>query len=377
MNILFSTTKQWNVGDEIILKGVRNLLARKIPRHTYLPWNRSPAIRPGNTFRDNSFDELRHSFSVVDYTIFAGSPEWSGPRVEPLLAALASSDARCSFIGIGSSSLHFHQSPALLRVLRHNTDAVTCRDRSTYDLLLNFVDEARLFLLPCPSIFYARTELPRSEIRVIGLNYQACATRWHSISPSEHESVLRLFHYLSEHFEIRVICNYIDDVVAAGRFFPKESLRYSPDYCDFQEFYGEVDAFVGTRVHGCMGALSHGLPSWLINHQGDLRRQGVVEQIPVLKELRQESPAEVLQQIKALPVEEAQRAFGQFKSETLTRYQPVLDLMTIQERPVSASSELLTSEKTFHLRSQGFFRLLQELPYHLGTKLKSRASRPK
>lgn len=370
MNILFTTTKQWNVGDEIILKGIRNLLTTRIPRHTLLPWNRSPAIRPGNSFLDNSFDELRHSFAAVDYTIFAGSPEWSGSRIEPLLNLLVNSDRRCSFLGIGSSSPTFKHSPSLRRVLQEHTDVVTCRDQCTYDLLKDLVEPSRLFLLPCPSIFYSTRFLPRDQIRILGLNYQATATKWHKIPSSEHELILKLFQGLAKVFEVRILCNYIDDVVAASEFFPREWLRYSPDLADFQDFYAEMDVVIGTRVHGCMGGFSNGLPAWLVNHSKNLRRKGVLEQIPALRELTNESPAQVAEIIHNTSLGDAQETIRSFKQATLEKYSPVLDLIhpTVSSRTLDTSSLLLNSSLEF--QTQKALRLLQEIPYHLASRLK-------
>ena len=370
MNILFTTTKQWNVGDEIILKGIRNLLSTRIPRHTLLPWNRSPAIRPGNSFRDNSFDELRHSFAAVDYTVFAGSPEWSGPRVEPLFNLLVESGRRCSFLGLGSSSPTFNCNRALRRVLQEHTDVVTCRDQCTHDLLKDLVDPSRLFLLPCPSTFYSTRFLPRDQIKVLGLNYQATATKWHKISHSEHAQILKLFHGLAQRFEVRILCNYIDDIVAASEFFPREWLRYSPDQADFQEFYAEMDVVIGTRVHGCMGGLSNGLPAWLVNHSNDMRRKGVLQQIPALRELTDESPAQVEEIIQQTNLSEVQETIRTFKQATLERYSPALDLIHPTVSPEVLNGTKLLPDSSLGLRTQKALRLLQELPYHLSSKMK-------
>lgn len=370
MNILFTTTKQWNVGDEFILKGIRNLLTTRIPRHTLLPWNRSPAIRPGNSFLDNSFDELRHSFAAVDYTVFAGSPEWSGPRVEPLLNLIVKSNRRCSFLGIGSSSPTFKYSRALRRVLQEHTDVVTCRDQSTHDLLKDLIEPSRLFLLPCPSIFYSTRFLPRDQIRILGLNYQATATKWHKIPSSEHALIVKLFQGLAEHFDVRILCNYIDDIVAASELFPREWLRYSPDQADFQEFYAEMDVVIGTRVHGCMGGLSNGLPAWLVNHSKNLRRKGVLEQMPPLRELTNESPAQVAEIIHQTSIGEAQENIRCFKQTTLEKYSPVLDLINPTVSPPAIGTAALLPDTSVEFQTQKALRLLQELPYHLASRIK-------
>ena len=70
-NLLFSTTKQWNPGDELILKGVRNLL----PPHVFLMFNRHPHINFNSRNGDNSY-YFGMGDEIIDHIIFAGSPEY-------------------------------------------------------------------------------------------------------------------------------------------------------------------------------------------------------------------------------------------------------------------------------------------------------------
>lgn len=54
---------------------------------------------------DNSFvlDETR----LVDYVVFAGSPEWfGGPRINPLLQYIWDKNLRCAFLGVGVHRRH-------------------------------------------------------------------------------------------------------------------------------------------------------------------------------------------------------------------------------------------------------------------------------
>ena len=84
MNILFSTTRQWNPGDEIILHGVLNLMKATVGEFNPIIWNRHPSINPNNMNLDNSFSVLRHDLSAIDYVVIAGSPEWLGGRLHAL-----------------------------------------------------------------------------------------------------------------------------------------------------------------------------------------------------------------------------------------------------------------------------------------------------
>jgi hypothetical protein len=152
--------------------------------------------------------------------------------------------------------------------------------------------------------------------------------------------------------------------------FPREWLRYSPDQADFQEFYAEMDVVIGTRVHGCMGGLSNGLPAWLVNHSKNLRRKGVLEQMPPLRELTNESPAQVAEIIHQTSIGEAQENIRCFKQTTLEKYGPVLDLINPTVSPPAIGTAALLPDTSVEFQTQKALRLLQELPYHLASRIK-------
>jgi len=89
LNILFSTTRQWNPGDEFIFFGIRNILTELGIKFNTIIYNRHPSINPPPTFRRHRWSKLEkypnmdNSFfldipAAVDYVIIAGSPEWTG-----------------------------------------------------------------------------------------------------------------------------------------------------------------------------------------------------------------------------------------------------------------------------------------------------------
>ena len=103
-NVIYSTTRQWNPGDEFILMGVINILNEVIGEHNPIIYNRNPDIRPeiGQVYlrkKDNKYsglvrnDYIRMGFldnsikfdtdcSFADLAVFAGTPEWWDMRCE-------------------------------------------------------------------------------------------------------------------------------------------------------------------------------------------------------------------------------------------------------------------------------------------------------
>lgn len=120
MNIVFSTTRQWNPGDEFILMGCINLLKQHIEDFNPIIYNRNPQIRRARKydiiksidniagkdfvekFLDNSVKE-RPPLDYADMVVFAGSPEWRGRRMTKLYSSILEYDIPSLFLGLGTS----------------------------------------------------------------------------------------------------------------------------------------------------------------------------------------------------------------------------------------------------------------------------------
>jgi hypothetical protein len=57
-NIVFSTTRQWNPGDEFILAGVRRIFARVGLNYNAIIFNRNPDVR--SCFQDRQLFKTSH-----------------------------------------------------------------------------------------------------------------------------------------------------------------------------------------------------------------------------------------------------------------------------------------------------------------------------
>ena len=125
-NILFSTTRQWNPGDEFILKGIQNLLQELHINFNGLIFNRHPdnlqSYSKSNPLRKIDFDfrgkGLINSFirlgsadnsfksgmtaNGINLVIVAGSPGWYGKYTSPLYDLVDRNKIPIAFIGIGS-----------------------------------------------------------------------------------------------------------------------------------------------------------------------------------------------------------------------------------------------------------------------------------
>lgn len=278
LNILFSTTRQWNCGDEFILFGVRRLLDSIGIEYNPIIYNRHPSINPRPLSRKEPWSKteplpsLDNSFfldepGLIDYVIFAGSPEWfGGPRINPLLKFVLENRIRCSFLGVG-----IHQrrnfSDSLKRVLVELSDLIVARDPVCFDSVKEF---PHAYYEVCPALFSAPFNREHVSLEKVGIVIQPAKLKdeanLHSIPEDISNRYFEQFSELEKALPVTYIAHYIDDLKLT-RSLGREVV-YSGYSEDYARIFDRFDAVVSTRVHGCGIASSLGIPNALIPHDG-------------------------------------------------------------------------------------------------------------
>ena len=97
MNILISTTTNWNVGDDFIRMGVQHLLDEVYPDANYIHYDRNP--NNFVSFPDNQKPKKYQlgnimtgtiDWSSIDLVVLAGSPEFLHEPLHPIYSGLVS-----------------------------------------------------------------------------------------------------------------------------------------------------------------------------------------------------------------------------------------------------------------------------------------------
>src|SRR5207248_10339035 len=122
----------------------------------------------------------------------------------------------------------------------------------------------------------------RLKVGRVGVIYQTILTRFQDVTPRERERLIDFIWKLKDRTDVTIISNYIDEVAESSTIFGSRSVRYSYRSEDYLEFFDEVDCIIGARLHGCLGAMSRGIPAVLLGSESDQRSNGAAEQIPVL-----------------------------------------------------------------------------------------------
>ena len=295
LNILFSTTRGWNCGDDFILYGVRNLLSNLDIEFNPVIYNRNPDVCPHliNFDKDinftlgsktgkhnaskllqefsNKYDNSwrrQHPIDFIDYVIFAGTPEWPGIMVQPLVQALSTKTIPTAYLGIGiyegTSKMSFADLPSQDQSLLNSAKLITVRDSSCQKLLQKFNPT----LLSCPALFAVTEEKVVTQKKKLVFSLQGSDTNNGQDIPSNTLNYfLSIIDKLKDQYDCAVVLHYIDELEQFSPLFNNElPIFYSYDPLDYIGIYRPFDLAITTRVHGAGLCASLGIPSFVISH---------------------------------------------------------------------------------------------------------------
>lgn len=293
--ILFSTSRMWNPGDDFILFGIRNLLAKSLGPINPIVYNRNPELhqlrilfdrpttirvkskfvpiniykvaKPVLSHKDNSWHEDLGT-DAINLAIFAGTPEWLGEMVSPLREVLLQTNTPVVYLGLGiyeaTKKASFLQLSLRDRELLEKARLITVRDEACAELL----GPVNPHYLPCPALFSALHAKRRFSSSRIALSTQGVFERnGQRISKDVFDFSIELFKKLINHYRCSIVCHYMDELKELRPHFNSNvEFIYSYDSHDYIQIYDEFDLTVNTRIHGAGLCASLGIPGFVIAH---------------------------------------------------------------------------------------------------------------
>ena len=396
-NILFSTTRMWNCGDDFILFGVCDLVESILPQCNFLIYNRNPELHSTRVHYDRvtvrrpnhaepvtvnlaqalkgivgRFDNSwRPGFDLsnVHRCIFAGTPEWAGQMVAPLVEALLKTDLPVAYLGLGTfekrQHLRFEGLPEEDRILLGRAQLVTARDDATLGLLAPVGAE----LLPCPALFAAPKAHRRKGPERIALCMQGAeASNPQKTGRDTHDYCAALFRALAERYDCTLVCHYIDEVAELDSLFEgRIPIRFSYDPRDYAAFYESCDLTVTTRVHGAGLCAALGVPAIVIAHSArSATAKGFLSELIDIERTSVSAATEI---ISTFPVERRSRQIIAHKAAAKRRYLALLEPFLTE--PTARVGSATFSLAVRHYRSgemdqaaAAFDRVLRATPEH-------------
>ena len=299
-NILFSTTRQWNPGDEFILMGCINILKNFYPEFNPIIYNRNPEVRQElqykNPFRkllkfpffkgsriikenlfpffrfgfwDNSFKDITEG-SFIDLAVFAGSPEWCTQRCIQMYETIEKNNIPVIYLGIGSSfNYDLGKLPKIMIKILKQAKFIAVRDSITLELLKDYNAK----YIPCPALLSAPKEREKQvkTVKKIGLVYGTYeAVDMNNISKETYDYIIKLYNEFINKYEkdydIEFVCHYIDELEHVKKDFPNIKINYSYNSADYVDTFSKFDMVIAPRVHAIGMSASLGIPGICISH---------------------------------------------------------------------------------------------------------------
>lgn len=278
LNILVSSTRQWNPGDEFIRKGVKRLLGSIISHdHNWLLWNRNPDLfynrwsdsRIRTDFLTNSLRDP--ALDVVDLVVFAGTPEWTGSPVDRLYRALLTfPKIPVLVLGVGSGSDTHPLATHEIEVLDRENVFITTRSPELADQINSQLSHPKAIPLPCPA-FYSGQRGERPTHCRVGVIVQSSGTENQSISEELVQQLLVTIRNTEATVPLDIISFYIDEFMRFSRLGLVSPCVYSYEPDDLLQRLPQYSLLISTRLHGAIAGLSASVPSILIAEENNYR----------------------------------------------------------------------------------------------------------
>ena len=278
-NVLVSSSRQWNPGDEFIMRGCRRLFASLDPQPiNWLLWNRNPDLfvdgwknslmRPDfmtNAQRDPCLD-------LVDVVLLAGTPEWFGKPLDRVYRELLRHpEVPLVILGAGSGGPELKLAPHELEVLgRHNT-LITTRSTALAEEINRQLGTTKAQAVPCPAFLCSPIEADLTgRPACTGVIAQSSAVINQAVSEEMYQELVAATTAWSQRpgQTTEVISLYTDEFMRLSRERALKgcAMVYSYEPLDYLErMHMRYNFVLSTRLHGALAAMSCGVPAILLN----------------------------------------------------------------------------------------------------------------
>jgi hypothetical protein len=237
VNILISTTTNWNSGDDIIRLGVKNILKHIFPfTPNYIHYDRNPnnmvkwpddqnmKFNLHGTFMNSPID-----WKKIDLVVLAGSPEFLHHPLAPIYEGLVDhSEIPLWAIGVGYTEPYFVLpfTYAEKEVLKRNGTLIIARQEELANRMNLLLNPQQIHCQPCPALFCFE-KFPEKK-------------RYGSYAK----------HSLEELFAVQDW---------------EQPPFFSSDYNDMLEYIGSCENVISDRLHGAIAGISAGASVSLTN----------------------------------------------------------------------------------------------------------------
>ncbi len=255
MNILISTTTNWNPGDDFIRFGVQNLLKGVFNNPTYIHYDRNPDIVNLQKQTSNVMN-ADIKWDMIDLVVMAGSPEFLHEPLKHIYDGLYEHrHIPLLAIGVGyafpSNNIVLTEKEKTV-LSRDNTFIIT-RQYDLKDTLAGLLNK-EIHTLPCPALF-ANDEMICMPYIERPLIIRQIHTGLHAIKI---EDLVEMDNIVNKEKQYSV-CSYCVDEFKVYKGY------YNPDVKELLKYICSHKRVITNRLHGGIVALGKSSEVTFIN----------------------------------------------------------------------------------------------------------------
>lgn len=268
MNILISTTTNWNPGDDFIRYGVKNLLNSLYSDINYVHYDRNPDYfksdnwEMGSNHKSNVMNDPIDWFTI-DAVVLAGSPEFLHGPLKPLYEGLYNNPhIPLLALGVGYSNdidmlaiTHIEH-----QVLSRSSTLIITRQYDLQKKLKELLHGKKVHCLPCPAIFAAPDRRGRQSPKTLAIPQTSYGPQGIDTKDSE-----VLFKEL-EGEERDLLFQYVEDFKLYQKGF------FSSDARELLDKIIQYKYVISNRLHSGIAGLSAGSIVKFINSSNRVQK---------------------------------------------------------------------------------------------------------
>ena len=372
-------SEKWCPGDPVILRGIHNLLPKLKQNHELHYFGVDS--NHFETGTGETGDVLPGPVQLeqakrCDYLIKMGTPAWLGKLDTELYKQWIANNKQMSLIGVGGSCgfMGKHDEQETIKTLcKYLNDGYinlwTVRSQTTYNFIIMCgADPDKVHIVPCPGYFFLSPCEPVKDKKVVALDildphhnalvkpqnqfpYDYCCTFYKYaekikyIYDSLTQSGVNVklcchLHLCTDQHYASPVPNYTwireNDKRTANfknlvrEFFPDKEIYWFRYQEQFENFYKNIDVYIGGRLHGALPCAGIGKPTFGL---GIDNRQWAWEQVPYISRLDIRyghwTPTVVTDWFHSLNAKNVSESMLAYRNKAETKYKKLLELVPV------------------------------------------------
>lgn len=267
MNILISTTSNWNPGDDFIRYGVKNLLTPLISEQiNWIHYDRNPDYftpgiwEMGANHKSNIMNNPIN-WDLIDAVVLAGSPEFLHGPLKPLYEGLANHpEIPLLAIGVGYSfsTENLKLTDSELWCLNRDNTLIITRQYDLQESLQRLLTH-KVHCLPCPALFALNYTKDFKSDRVLCIPQSTKGPQ--AIDEQDRIEIQRFLSFKNSD----VLCHYIKDLEEFGGYFSTDAKELLTEISKYSIIFTN-------RLHGGIVALGAGADVKFINSSNRVQK---------------------------------------------------------------------------------------------------------